>query len=141
MKEDGNPLQCSCLKNLTDKVAKSDMTERLDKNRLSTLLSHLFVTATYITCMHAHSVVSNSWQPHGLSPTRLPCPWNSPGKNTGVGCHILLQGLFLTQGSHCVSCVSCTGRQVLHHCATWEAHVYIYPHFTYLETEAQGSHK
>ena len=26
------------------------------------------------------------------------CPWDSPGKNTGVGCHFLLQGLFLTQG-------------------------------------------
>ena len=31
-------------------------------------------------------------------PTRLPHPWDSPGKNTGVGCHFLLQGIFLTQG-------------------------------------------
>ena len=31
--------------------------------------------------------------------TRLHCPWDSPGKNTGVGCHVLLQGIFLTQGS------------------------------------------
>ena len=30
--------------------------------------------------------------------TRLLCSWNSPGKNTGVGCHSLLQGIFLTQG-------------------------------------------
>ena len=29
---------------------------------------------------------------------RLLCPWNSPGKNTGVGCHFLLQGIFLIQG-------------------------------------------
>ena len=28
------------------------------------------------------------------------CPWNSPGKNAGVGCHFLLQGIFLTQGSN-----------------------------------------
>ena len=28
------------------------------------------------------------------------CPWDSPGKNTGVGCHALLQGLFQTQGSN-----------------------------------------
>ena len=28
------------------------------------------------------------------------CPWNSPGKSTGVGCHVLLQGIFLTQGFH-----------------------------------------
>ena len=37
---------------------------------------------------------------HGLEPTRLLCPWDSPGKSTGVGCHSLLQGLFLTQGSN-----------------------------------------
>ena len=30
-------------------------------------------------------------RPHGLQPTRLPRPWDSPGKNTGVGCHFLLQ--------------------------------------------------
>ena len=32
----------------------------------------------------SHSVVSNFFWPHGLQPARLPCPWNSPGKNTGV---------------------------------------------------------
>ena len=46
----------------------------------------------------SHSVVSNSLQSHGLWPTRLLCPWDSPGKNAGVGCHFLLQGIFLTQG-------------------------------------------
>ena len=38
----------------------------------------------------SHSVMSDSLQPHGLQPTRLPCPWNSPGKNAGVGSHSLL---------------------------------------------------
>ena len=38
--------------------------------------------------------------PYGLWPARLLCPWNSPGKNTGVGCHALLQGIFLIQGSN-----------------------------------------
>jgi len=33
-------------------------------------------------------------------PTRLLCPWDSPGKNTGVGCHALLQWIFPTQGSN-----------------------------------------
>ena len=33
-------------------------------------------------------------------PPRLLCPWNSPGKNTGVGCHSLLHGIFPTQGSN-----------------------------------------
>ena len=44
------------------------------------------------------SVVANSVQPHRWQPTRLPCPWDSPGKNTGVGCHFLLQRIFPTQG-------------------------------------------
>ena len=37
------------------------------------------------------SVVSDSVRPHRRQPTRLPRPWDSPGKNTGVGCHFLLQ--------------------------------------------------
>ena len=44
----------------------------------------------------SHSVVSDSLRPLGLQPARLLCPWNSPGKNTGVGCFSLLQGIFLT---------------------------------------------
>ena len=42
------------------------------------------------------SVVSHSLWPYVLNPTRLPCPWDFPGKNTGVGCHLLLQGIFPT---------------------------------------------
>ena len=48
--------------------------------------------------MHVCSVVSDSLQLHGLWPSRLLCPWDSPGKNTGVGCYSLLQGIFPTQG-------------------------------------------
>ena len=44
-----------------------------------------------IACV-SHSVVPDSLQPHGLLLTRLPCPWDSPGKNTGMICHALLQG-------------------------------------------------
>ena len=52
------------------------------------------------------SGVSDSFQPHRLWPTKLLCPWNSPGKNTGIGCHALLQGIFLTQGSNlCLLCL------------------------------------
>ena len=46
----------------------------------------------------SHSVVSDSLRPHGLQSPRLLCPWDFPGKNTGVDCHFLLQGIFLTQG-------------------------------------------
>ena len=42
-------------------------------------------------CCWVTSVVPDSVQPHRRQPTRLPCPWDSPGKNTGVGCHFLLQ--------------------------------------------------
>ena len=42
--------------------------------------------------------VSNSLRPHGPWPTRLLCPWDFPGTNTGVGCHVLVQGLFPIQG-------------------------------------------
>ena len=46
----------------------------------------------------SHSVVSDSLGPHGLQPARLLCLCNFPGKNSGVGCYSLLQGIFLTQG-------------------------------------------
>ena len=46
------------------------------------------------------SVMPNSLQPRGLYPTRLLCPWDFSGKNAGVGCHFLLQGIFPNQGSN-----------------------------------------
>ena len=58
------------------------------------------------------SATSDSLQAYGLWPARILCPWNSPGKNIGVGCCFLLQVIFPTQGSnpglpHC--------RQILYH--------------------------
>ena len=61
-------------------------------------------------------------------PARLLCPWDSPGKNTGVGCHFLLQGIFPTQESnpsllHCrqiiyqLSCAAAAAKS-LHLCPT-----------------------
>ena len=50
--------------------------------------------------------MSGSVWPCGLLPTRLLCPLDFPDKNTGVGCHFLLQGVFLTQGSNpCLLCL------------------------------------
>ena len=60
----------------------------------------------------SHTVLSAFLQPYGLLPARLPCPQNSPGKNTGVGCHALPQGIFPTQGSN-QSLFHC--RQILYH--------------------------
>ena len=51
-------------------------------------------------CVHECSAVSSSLGPHGLQPARLLYPQSFPGKNTGVGCHFLLQGIFPTQGSN-----------------------------------------
>ena len=55
--------------------------------------------ARMLTCW-VTTVGPCSLRPHGLQPTRLLCPWNSPGKNTGVGCHAHLHGIFPTQGSN-----------------------------------------
>ena len=58
-------------------------------------------------CVHVSCfVMSDSLRPYGLQPTRLLCPQTSPGKNTGVSCHSLLQGSFLTRGSNQVSCIA-----------------------------------
>ena len=51
---------------------------------------------TEMSCVCVAQSVFNSLWPHGLSPVRLLWPWNSPGKNTGVGCHFLLPGIFPT---------------------------------------------
>ena len=51
-------------------------------------------TVIYLCCCYCccvASVVSDSVRPHRRQPTRLPRLWDSPGKNTGVGCHFLLQ--------------------------------------------------
>ena len=45
------------------------------------------------------SVVSDSARPHRRQPTRLPRPWDSPGKNPGVGCHFLLQCMKVKSGN------------------------------------------
>ena len=63
-------------------------------------LSHQGSPIPVHVCCAQSSVLSNSLQPHGLWPTRLLCPWDYPGKNTGVGCHFLFQRIFPTQGSN-----------------------------------------
>ena len=50
--------------------------------------------------------MSSSLWPHGLQPTKLLCPWNSPGNNTGVGSHSLLQGSSQPRDQTQVSCIA-----------------------------------
>ena len=99
------------------------------------LLMHLnYSSAHYLpynSWSVSHSIVSDPLLPHGLLPARHLCPWNSPGKNTGVGSHSLLQGIFLTQGSnpcllHC--------REILYHFSHQESPiecVYLEFHITW----------
>ena len=63
------------------------------------LMSYIFyIFLVECLVMLSHSVMSNYLWPHGLWPNRLLCPWNSPGKNTGMDFHFLLQRKVLTQG-------------------------------------------
>ena len=76
----------------------------------------------YVMVVYLLSRVLLLWS-HGLQPAGFLCPWDFPGKNTGVGCHFLLQGIFLTQGlnlhlQHC--------RQILYHWATRETLLRLY---------------
>ena len=59
------------------------------------------------TVLHAKSFqLCQTRQPYGLWPTKLLCQWDFPGKNTEVGCHFLLQGIFSTEGSKlCFLCL------------------------------------
>ena len=62
---------------------------------LHLLISGLFglnyIPLVCCCCCLVASVVSDSVRPHRRQPLRLPHPWDFPGKNTGVGCHFLLQ--------------------------------------------------
>ena len=78
------------------------------------------MTPTYPTYMTLVCCASHQSCPTLCNPMNcLLCPWNSPGKNTGVGCHSLLQGIFLSQGSY-------PGllhyRQTLYHLSHQESH-------------------
>ena len=64
-------------------------------------------------------VVSESLWPHELQPVRLLCSWNSPGKNTGVGCHFLLSRWSSLPRNQ--TQVSCTSKQILYHWVIREA--------------------
>ena len=60
----------------------------------------LRIFLVYLIFVLSRSVVSDSFWPHGLYPTRLLCPWDFSDKNTGVGCRSLLQGIFSTPRSN-----------------------------------------
>ena len=70
--------------------------------------------------LQAKQSCPTSCDPIDYSLSGSPVHGDSPGKNTGVGCHALLQGIFPTEGLNlCVLNISCIGKQVL--TSTWEA--------------------
>ena len=101
-----------------------------------TKLSKLFIFKDWTSHRESesvsHSVMSNSFQPHGLQPARLLCPWSSPGKNTRVGSHSVLQGSSQHRDRTWVSCIA---RRFLTIWATREACRYYNLHFNGEETE------
>ena len=70
-------------------------THHVPKNRWEPGWTGSVLRACMLTCFSRVRL-----RPHGLQPSRPLCPWDSPGKNAGVGCHFLLQGIFPTQGSN-----------------------------------------
>ena len=76
---------------------------------------HLFFHNCSGCACEVASVMSDFLWSAGLWPIRLFCPWDSPGKNTGVTCHALLQRYSWPRDRNLVSFMSCIGRWVLYH--------------------------
>ena len=81
---------------------------------IATLPFSLTYNEVWLSLLFSHQVTSDSLRPHGPQPTSLLCPWDSPGKNTEVGCHAFLQGIFPTQRSNPRLLVFCIGKRVLY---------------------------
>ena len=67
------------------------------------LKKYMIYTVYKVCCCQVASVVSDSVRPHRRQPIRLPRPWDSPGKNTGVVCHFLLQCMKVKSESEVLS--------------------------------------
>ena len=94
------------------------------------LLNRVRLFVTYL-------VVSDSLRPRGLQPASLLCPRDSPDKNTGVGCHFFLQGIFLTQGSNpslwcLLHCRHCAIREAPQSIDIVICHLKVYESFSFV---------
>ena len=88
-----------------------------ERSRKTSTFASLTILKSLTVCvLYAQSVVYESLQSHGLYPTRLLCPWDFLRSNTGVACHFLLQGIFLTQGYN----------PRLSHILHWQVDLFIY---------------
>ena len=83
------PLSTWILWNWSQKLDKV-----VEKSKKKIKCTSYFIFLSPKHACQVSSVVFDSLQPYGLYPTHLLCPRDSPGKNTGMGCHALLQGIF-----------------------------------------------
>ena len=106
-KGNGNPLQYSCLGNPMNRgawwamvhgVTESDTIEVPEHTHhlVSIISLHVSFSLRMFSVASVMSDSATSWK----QPTRLLCPWDPPGKNTGVDCSSLFQGIFLPWGSN-----------------------------------------
>ena len=70
-----------------------------EESEITMLERYLHLLCLLLLLLLSHFIVSDSVRPHRRLPTRLPRPWDSPGKNTGVGCHFHLQCMKLKSES------------------------------------------
>ena len=119
-----NHVICSVF--LNRKLLKQDLNQIVFFSEPVCLISVISSLNVYYFCLQQYGTVKSfshfatpckdSLQPHGLKPARLLCPWNSLDKNTRVGCHSFLQGIFPTQGLnlgllHCRQILYCLKHQ------------------------------
>ena len=71
-------------------------TDEWIKKKMSILL-YVYIYIYNVCMLRVQSIMSYFLQPYGLQPTKILCPWDSPSKNIGTGCHFLLQGIIATQ--------------------------------------------
>ena len=102
----------------TWRVPKGDL---LMTCRVAVVLSTIHIMFKLFCCCSVAESYQTLLLPDGLWLARPLYPWDFSGKNTGVGCHFLLQGIFPNQRWTCVSCIGRRIGSILYHWATWKA--------------------
>ena len=115
-----NSLQYSCLENPIDRGVWQATVHGVARVGYDLAMKPQQNPLNYLVCPVLNSsVISDSLWPHRLQFGRLLCPWNFPGKNTGMGCHFLLQEIFLSLGLNPHLSVSCIDGQIFTTNGTW----------------------